>query len=141
MKLSAALPRKKGRIEIIPLIDIMFFLLASFMLASLSMMRLRSMEMALPTATAPAKSKPDVINLLVKPNGDLSVDETNYSMVDLERFLVNRFRHNAKVQVYIKGDPASTYGMFINALDLVKEAGISNVSCAVSASPKSNSPA
>lgn len=132
MRITSTLPAKKGRIEIIPLIDIMFFLLASFMLASLSMIRLRSIQMNLPTATVPAKSKPDVINLSVQPDGDLYVGETNYNVVDLQRFLSNRFRLDSHVQVYIKADPASKYGMFINALDLVRQVGIPNVSCAIS---------
>lgn len=135
MKVGSVLPRKKARIEIIPLIDIMFFLLASFMMASLSLMRLQAIQMALPTATVPSKSKPDVIDLVVKPDGDLYVGDTSYNLVDLRRFLSDRFRVNTKVQVFIRADPASTYGMFINALDLVREAGIRNVSCAISAPP------
>ncbi len=123
--------------EIIPLIDVMFFLLASFMLASLSMINLRSMEMALPTATAPARTKPDVVNLLVAPGGDLFVDGTNYNVVDLRRLLLARYRANTNVQVYIKGDPASTYGMFIGALDLVEQVGIPHVSCAIGPPPRS----
>ncbi|TAK97975.1 MAG: biopolymer transporter ExbD, partial [Verrucomicrobia bacterium] len=44
MKIGSPFPEKKARIEIIPLIDIMFFLLASFMMASLSMMKLQSIK-------------------------------------------------------------------------------------------------
>jgi len=110
----------------------MFFLLASFMLASLAMIHLRSIQMALPSATVPAKSKLDVIDLSVKPDGDLYVGQTNYNVVELQQFLSKRFLRNPKVQVYIKADPASRYGRFINALDLVRQTGISNVSCAIS---------
>ncbi len=138
MKTHMARPAKKGRIEIIPLIDVMFFLLASFMLASLSMIRLRSMQMALPTATAPGKRQPDLIRLMVSADGDLSVDQTGYNIVDLQHFLSNRFRLNPRVQVYINANPAAKYGMFIGALDLVKQAGIPNVSCAI-APPTSSS--
>ena len=42
MKIGSPLPQKKTRIEIIPLIDIMFFLLAAFMMASLTMIRVHS---------------------------------------------------------------------------------------------------
>ena len=137
MKIRSVFPPKKARIEIIPLIDIMFFLLASFMLASLALIHLRSIQMDLPTATVPPKSKPDVIDLLVRQDGDLYVGDTSYNVVDLQRFLSNRFRVNSKVQVYIKADPASKYGMFINALDLVRQVGIPNVSCAISRPSKS----
>src|SRR5204863_337483 len=64
MRIGSLFPYKKARIEIIPLIDIMFFLLASFMLASLSMLRLQSVKMDLPTAmTARRDFKPDIVNI------------------------------------------------------------------------------
>ena len=54
MNLSSNTPHKKARIEIIPLIDIMFFLLASFMLVSMSMIKLQKIETKLPSKrTAP----------------------------------------------------------------------------------------
>ena len=61
MKIGSPFPHKKARIEIIPLIDIMFFLLASFMLASLSMIKLESVKMDLPNATMAKRDfKPEV---------------------------------------------------------------------------------
>jgi len=76
MKLGSLYPHKKARIEIIPLIDIMFFLLASFMMASLSMMRLQSIRMNLPTATVARKdTKPDMVNLTVDQLGNISIDK------------------------------------------------------------------
>ena len=57
VKLGSRLPQEsEARIEIIPLIDIMFFLLASFMLVSLSMVNMKSVKVDLPTAAA---STPD----------------------------------------------------------------------------------
>ncbi len=62
---------KKARIEIIPLIDIMFFLLASFMLVSLTMMNMKAIEVNLPTATsAQPNTKPDFIIVSVDALGD-----------------------------------------------------------------------
>src|SRR6202048_5468277 len=53
---------RKARLEIIPLIDIMFFLLASFMLVSLTMINMKAIDVALPTATsAQPNTKPDFI--------------------------------------------------------------------------------
>ncbi len=136
MKTTFALPAKRGRIEIIPLIDIMFFLLASFMLASLSLMRVRALEMALPSATVPTKSRLETIGLSVAPNGDLYVGKTNYNVVALRQFLSKRYRLDPNLRVYITASPASKYGMFINALDLVRQVGIPNVSCAITLQPK-----
>ena len=49
MRVASPVPHKKGRIEIIPLIDIMFFLLASFMMVSLSQVHMKGIKVTLPT--------------------------------------------------------------------------------------------
>ena len=63
--------RKKARIEIIPLIDIMFFLLASFMLVSLSMLKIQGLKVTLPTAkSSQPENKPDFLTLSITKTGD-----------------------------------------------------------------------
>jgi len=137
MKIGSPFPHKKARIEIIPLIDIMFFLLASFMLASLSMMRLQSIKMDLPTATVAKRDfKPDIVNVGVDKVGNVYIDKKMVSMVDLQNFLSNRYRINTNVPVYISGDKDATHGMIINVLDLVRRQGIQKVSFAIA--PKNN---
>jgi len=137
MKFGVIYPHKKARIEIIPLIDIMFFLLASFMLASLSMMRLQAIRMNLPTATVASKTKGELVTLDVKRNGDVYIDKTYYNAVALRGFLSNKIRMETNVPVYIKGDPKATHGTMIGVLDLVKQSGIQNVSFAVAPPKKS----
>ena len=76
MKIGSPVPHKKARIEIIPLIDIMFFLLASFMMVSLSMIKLQSIKVDLPTATRAGRElKPDMFNLAVDRVGDIFIEE------------------------------------------------------------------
>ncbi len=53
MKVSSPIPKKHARIEIIPLIDIMFFLLASFMMVSLSQTHMKGIRIQLPSAAVP----------------------------------------------------------------------------------------
>jgi len=135
MRIGSPLPHKKARIEIIPLIDIMFFLLASFMLASLSMMRLQSIKMNLPTATvAKATKKPDIVNISVDQLGNTFIDKQEYTSAALESFLSNRFAlsTHSNMQVYITGNDEATHGMVIGVLDLVRSVGIQNVSFAIS---------
>src|SRR5260370_40880875 len=105
MRIGSPWPHKKARIEIIPLIDIMFFLLASFMMASLSMMRLQSIKMDLPTATAAkASKKPDMVNIAVDQLGNCSIDKQPYGHADLAQFLSDRYTLNTNLPVYISGD-------------------------------------
>jgi biopolymer transport protein ExbD len=139
MKIGSPFPAKKARIEIIPLIDIMFFLLASFMLASLSMIRLQSIKMDLPTATVAKRDfKPDIVNIGVDKMGNLFLEKKPVSMVDLQNYLSNRVRVNTNVPVYISGDKNATHGMIISVLDLVRRQGIQKVSFAIA--PAQNAP-
>lgn len=136
MKIGSPLPRKKARIEIIPLIDIMFFLLASFMMASLSMIKLQSIKMNLPTAVSARRVfDADIINIAVDKLGNLYVGTTQVNMVQLSEMLSNQFRVNTNVPVYISGDQAATHGMMIGVLDLVRRVGIERVSFAISPPP------
>src|SRR5688572_3178348 len=91
MKLRSPLPQKKSRLEIIPLIDIMFFLLASFMLVSLSMTKMRTVKVDLPAAVASQSDiKPDTIDLGVNAAGDYFFGTEQMSLPDLERALAAR---------------------------------------------------
>ena len=129
------MPRKKARLEIIPLIDIMFFLLAAFMLASLTMIRLQSVKMNLPTATTATRDfKPDIINIAVDRAGDIFIDQKPMNVVELRSYLSNKFQFNTNVPVYISGDKDATHGSIIRVLDIVRRAGIQKVSFAISPS-------
>ena len=81
MKLLSPLAHKKARIEIIPLIDIMFFLLACMMLISLNMIQMKGVKLNLPTATtATAENKSDFLTLSVRKEGTIFLDK-----VEIER--------------------------------------------------------
>ena len=134
MKIRTPIPEKKSRLEIIPLIDIMFFLLASFMMISLQMQIVRTVKANLPTATlATSSTKPDIVNLQVNRDGQVSVDKKAISFSDLNALLTNRFNLNTNLPVYITGAQNATHGSVIYVLDLVKRAGISHVAIAVKA--------
>ena len=83
MKLRKSRQRRKGRIEIIPMIDVMFFLLATFMLASLSMQNLHSMAVNLPQGqAAPMQAKTPVTLTITKDSG-IFLDKTPVSLTTL----------------------------------------------------------
>ena len=139
MKIRSPLPKRQTRLEIIPLIDIMFFLLASFMMVSLQMQKVRTLKAGLPTATlATASSKPDIINLVVDAHGEVTADKKPVSFTELSTLLADRFKQNTNVPVYITGTRDATHGSIIYVLDFVKRAGIDHVAIAVKAAPASN---
>ncbi|MGO9199963.1 MAG: ExbD/TolR family protein [Limisphaerales bacterium] len=136
MKLRSPLRRRRTRLEIIPLIDIMFFLLASFMMVSLQMQKVRTLKASLPTATlATAATKPDLVKLTVDRNGQVALDSKPVSFPDLLTLLTNRYNLNTNLPVYITGTRDATHGSVMYVLDLVKRAGIRRVAIAVKAAP------
>lgn len=142
MKLHSPIPQKKARLEIIPLIDVMFFLLASFMMVSLTMTKQQTIKVNLPVASAShADFKPDMINLGVNPAGDLYLDKTPISLPELETRLKERFQADPDTPVYISGDADTRHADMVRALDLVRRAGFSKVAFNVKAGGTGTSPA
>ncbi len=132
MKLRSPLRRRRTRLEIIPLIDIMFFLLASFMMVSLQMQKLRTLKASLPTATVAASTvKPDMITLTVDRFGQVSLNNKPISFPDMLSTLTNRYALNTNLPVYIAGTRDATHGSMMYVLDLVKRSGIQHVAIAV----------
>ena len=136
MKIRSPLPTRRTRLEIIPLIDIMFFLLASFMMVSLQMQKVRALKASLPTATlATSTAKPEIINLKVDRFGQVSADNKPVSLTELPDMLAKRYEANTNVPVYITGAKDTTHGSIIYVLDLVRRAGIQRVAISVKAAP------
>lgn len=134
MKLRSPLRRRRTRLEIIPLIDIMFFLLASFMMVSLQMQKVRTLKASLPTATlATSTAKPDMVALTVDRNGQVALDSKPIAFPDLRTLLTNRYNLNTNLPVYITGTRDATHGSVMYVLDFVKRAGIQRVAIAVKA--------
>jgi len=141
MKVRTPIANKKSRLEIIPLIDIMFFLLASFMMISLQMQIVRTLKANLPTATlAASNKKPDIVNLNVNQDGQVSMDDTNIAFPALFTLLTNRCSLNTNLPVYLTGAADATHGSVMFVLDFVRRAGVRNVAIAVHASPAHSTP-
>ena len=130
VKLGSKLPppSAEARIEIIPLIDIMFFLLAAFMLVSLSLVNLKSVPVNLPTATtATADTRRDLVNLSVDRAGLVYLDTKPVGPNELALALAALARANPEVRVFISGDRDARHGEVIRVLDIVRATGIQKV--------------
>jgi len=128
MKLSSPLRLKHSRIEIIPLIDIMFFLLASFMMVSLQMDRTENIQVHLPRATqARPAFKPDMVNIAVDKAGHIWLAKRQVSLAELAAVLQARFRSEKDVPVYISGDRDTLHGNMVGVLQTVRAAGVQKV--------------
>lgn len=118
----------EARIEIIPLIDIMFFLLAAFMLVSLSMVNLKSVKVNLPTAVvANSETRKEFVDISVDKAGAIYLDTKAVSDRNLLAGLSRAMHENRDVRVFISGDRDARHGNVIHVLDLVRSLGIEKV--------------
>ncbi len=129
--------KKKARIEIIPLIDVVFFLLATFVLFTLSLQRISSVDVTLPKAdpTAQQKKQEDTtVYLQVSDEGTyywkfgenaaelISTSEIAPRLADYRNSL------GTNARVLVRGDNRARFGAAVLALDEVRKSGIEQIS-------------
>ncbi len=132
MKLRRARQVKKGRIEIIPMIDVMFFLLATLMLASLSMQNLHSLPINLPqghAAPMPVQAN-NTVTLTVTREGKLFLDKSPVTMEALASTLKTML-NSPDANVIVAADSAATNGVTVQAMLKAREAGAQHFLIAV----------
>jgi biopolymer transport protein ExbD len=128
---SGYLGIKKPRIEMLPLIDIVFLLLIFFIYAMLSMAVHRSLPVSLPVSSTAEIHRELNLSISVTSNGDIFLDKIMVSPKDLQVILQDKVQkaadHNS-VQVDLFADKAVSYQKLYGVLDIVRTAGVSNVS-------------
>jgi biopolymer transport protein ExbD len=141
MKLGFPVRRKHSRIEIIPLIDIMFFLLASFMMVSLSMDQTQNIKVNLPSATqARHDFQPDMLNIAVDKAGAVWFQKAQITLPQLSLLVSNRFRVDTNLPVYISGDRDTLHGAMADVYETVRDAGVQKVAFAVAGKETQSTP-
>ncbi|WP_158922886.1 biopolymer transporter ExbD [Acidisphaera sp. S103] len=120
MKLRSAHKRRRGRIEIIPMIDVMFFLLATFMLASLTMQNLHSLRVDLPQGSATPLAVSKSVTLTVTATGNLFLDKVPVTLDTLASAL----KPPEGRTVVVAADRAAPNGTVVEAMLQAREAGV-----------------
>lgn len=128
MRVSSPIPHKKARIEIIPLIDIMFFLLASFMMVSLSQTHMKGIRVNLPAAIAPPPSDvKDYVSIKVREGNVVEFDKQVVTDDQVLPRLYQLHQANPEIKVSISADLLAMHGDVIAVLDKVRSVGITKV--------------
>lgn len=125
------LPRtasRKARIEIIPMIDTMFFLLVFFMLASLSMTHQFGVPVNLPRATGVAEPASAVITVSITETGQLYYNKVRIaSPRELALRLLQQQQDAAPLTVIINADRGVRHGRVIEVLDVLQQSGLAKL--------------
>ncbi|MGZ5800968.1 MAG: ExbD/TolR family protein [Burkholderiaceae bacterium] len=130
MKLRRVRARKRGRIEIIPMIDVMFFLLATFMLASLAMQNLHSLGVNLPQGKTSAMSANKPVTLTVTSDNHILINETPVTL-DSVGATLKPLLHSPEADLIVAADEASTQGVVVQAMLAARAAGAQHFLIAV----------
>ena len=128
---SSYLGIKKPRIEMLPLIDIVFLLLVFFIYAMLSMVVHHSLPVSLPVSSIAAIDTDQSLTVSVRQNGEIFLDNTKFSLKELQVVLQDKAQKagdDKSVQVDLFADKALSYQELYRVLDIIRTAGISDVS-------------
>jgi biopolymer transport protein ExbD len=131
--------KRRARIEIIPLIDIVFFLLATFVMVSLSMIKNQGISLNLPSAsTAFPQPQEETTAISIQADGQIYFDKQPLAPGELEARLAALKSQQTDPRVVIHGDAKSEFGTAIAVLDAVRKQGIAKV--AIQTQPASQIP-
>jgi biopolymer transport protein ExbD len=138
MTIVSPLPSRRGRLEIIPLIDIMFFLLAAFMLVSIDKIRVKSLKVNLPTnvPTAQIEKKEDFLSLSVNGTGQVQIDkELIKDKPALLARLQQLYAQNKEQKFLISADKEARNGDVVTMLGEVRASGFQKVAFSIGTLP------
>ncbi len=129
MRIPLPVAKRKARIEIIPLIDIVFFLLATFVMVSLSMVRNQGLPVNLPkaAASAPSEGRQEAIVVGVTKSGDFFMNKDVLSFEALSAKLSKLKSTEPDLKVLVQGDEQASFGDAIKVLDEARRLGITKV--------------
>ena len=130
MKLRRSRSYRRGRIEIIPMIDVMFFLLVTFMLASLSMQSLNSITVNLPRGDALNLEHKEPVTLSITKDSKIYLDKTPTTL-DSMAFTLKQMLTGRDPGLVINADSSAPHGTVVQAMLQARRAGVEHFLIAV----------
>lgn len=127
MKLDLLPQEERPQLMIIPMIDIIFFLLVFFMMSMLSMVVQKSMPLTLPQAESAKVSMTRNIPITITADGGIYYERDLMSLRELTAHLTEDADRGEDISVILRGDTAASYGTVVQVMDVVKRLGIEKV--------------
>ena len=127
MRLSCGYETRKARVEMLPLIDVVFLLLVFFIYAMLSMVVHHGLKVDLPSAGTAVLDRNDYIDITIDADNRVYIDDQPAEMDELSS-RVHALLGGESRPVFINGDQAADLGPAIRLLDQLKETGVEEVS-------------
>jgi biopolymer transport protein ExbD len=115
---------KRARIEIIPMIDVIFFLLVFFMISSLAMTKINSMPVSLPKTSASAEAIKQNIILTIRKGGEIFINKAHTDLDTMGRQLAYEMKDNPQDTVVVNADEGVDYGLVVKTMDRARQIGV-----------------
>ena len=122
---------KKARIEIIPMIDTIFFLLVFFMISTLSMTQFKGMPVNLPKAASGQQAPTESAAITIDKNGRLFLNRQAIEKAELAEALRQQLAKNADMLVVINADDGVAHGQVVEVMDIARAANVAKMAIAV----------
>ena len=119
----------KNKIDILPMIDIIFSILAFLIISSLYLTRVETISVDLPKASNSIKQNNKFVNISIDKSGNLFIDKKSIKFQDLKDNVVNLV-DESKNLVVLNADENISHGFVISVLDVLR--GIDGLKLAVS---------
>jgi biopolymer transport protein ExbD len=122
---------KKARIEIIPMIDTIFFLLVFFMISTLSMTRYTGMPVNLPKAATGQQPASESASVTITSDGKVFIDKQEVPRENIRTVLQQRLSANPELLILINADERAEHGMVVDLMDEARQVGVARMAIAV----------
>jgi len=126
--ISSGYENRKARVEMLPLIDVVFLLLVFFIYAMLSMVVHRGLRVELPSASTAEVDRNEYVSITIAKDNSIFVHKERVELNGLIEKVMEHADKKADIPVFINGDRRADLGVAIKILDLLKSAGIKEVS-------------
>lgn len=124
-------PRRRVQIEIIPMIDVMMFLLVFFVMISLNVIPITGLKTQLPQASQAEPMEPAKhLVITLAEDGHIEIEGRPYSMAELPAVIQAQSAANPKLNVIVNGDRNARIDGLVRIMDMVRRSGIQQVSIA-----------
>lgn len=130
MNIRSLRTTNKPKIMIIPMIDIIFFLLVFFMMSMLSMVVQKSMPVNLPTATASSVDLQRKIPITITADGKIYVEQDAYDLNGMAKRLEAEKAKGDDLTIILRADQRAQYGEFVQVLDTLKNMQLNKIAVA-----------
>lgn len=130
MRINSLQTDEKPVLMIIPMIDIIFFLLVFFMMSMLTMVTQKTIALNLPKTTVAKVDTTKTVPVSVTKDGQIYVEQDPVTLEELSSRLATMKNSDEKLTVVLRGDTDVNYGAVVSVMDVIRLSGIERVSMA-----------